>query len=170
MKQANVEIKFINHDTIQVSMIELVNYLSSGTIKGINLFTDIEKILNSGGYLIIDEIENHLNKSILMNVIQFFLSSLNSHGATLIFSTHYSEIIDILPRTDMVYVSTKKNNLISTNKMSILLGNADRNSRKKSEILLSGTLDHTPTYRALKLVRKRLRENQPSSSESVEVN
>ena len=122
------------------------------------MFTDIEKNLKNCGYLIIDEIENHLNKSIIMNVIQFFLGSLNPNGATLILSTHYSEIIDILPRTDMIYVSKKQDNIISTDKMSTLLGKRDRNSKKKSELLLSGIFDHTPTYKAQKMVRKRMKQ------------
>ena len=140
-------------------LIELSNYLSSGTIKGINLFIDIEKTLKNGGYLIIDEIENHLHKSIIMNIIQMFANTLNKNGATLIFSTHYSEIIDMVPRTDMIYVATKEGNLIQLKKMSQVLGEEDRNDKKKSEVLLSGKLDNTPTYKDLKRVRSKLRSS-----------
>lgn len=115
-EKMNVEVTFKNDSIIQVPLIELSNYLSSGTIKGINLFIDIEKTLKNGGYLIIDEIENHLHKSIIMNIIQLFANSLNKNGATLIFSTHYSEIIDMVPRTDMIYVATKEENLIQFKK------------------------------------------------------
>ena len=153
----NVEVTFKNDSIIQVPLIELSNYLSSGTIKGINLFIDIEKTLKNGGYLIIDEIENHLHKSIIMNIIQLFANSLNKNGATLIFSTHYSEIIDMVPRTDMIYVATKEENLIQFKKMSQGLGDQDRNDKKKSEVLLSGKLSNTPTYKDLKRVRAKLR-------------
>ena len=156
-EKMNVEVTFKNDSIIQVPLIELSNYLSSGTIKGINLFIDIEKTLKNGGYLIIDEIENHLHKSIIMNIIQLFANSLNKNGATLIFSTHYSEIIDMVPRTDMIYVATKEENLIQFKKMSQGLGDQDRNDKKKSEVLLSGKLSNTPTYRDLKRVRAKLR-------------
>ena len=156
-EKMNVEVTFKNDSIIQVPLIELSNYLSSGTIKGINLFIDIEKTLKNGGYLIIDEIENHLHKSIIMNIIQLFANSLNKNGATLIFSTHYSEIIDMVPRTDMIYVATKEENLIQFKKMSQGLGDQDRNDKKKSEVLLSGKLSNTPTYKDLKRVRAKLR-------------
>ena len=156
-EKMNVEVTFKNDSIIQVPLIELSNYLSSGTIKGINLFIDIEKTLKNGGYLIIDEIENHLHKSIIMNIIQLFANSLNKNGATLIFSTHYSEIIDTVPRTDMIYVATKEENLIQFKKMSQGLGDEDRNDKKKSEVLLSGKLSNTPTYKDLKRVRAKLR-------------
>lgn len=156
-EKMNVEVTFKNDSIIQVPLIELSNYLSSGTIKGINLFIDIEKTLKNGGYLIIDEIENHLHKSIIMNIIQLFANSLNKNGATLIFSTHYSEIIDMVPRTDMIYVATKEENLIQFKKMSQGLGDEDRNDKKKSEVLLSGKLSNTPTYKDLKRVRAKLR-------------
>ena len=156
-EKMNVEVTFKNDSIIQVPLIELSNYLSSGTIKGINLFIDIEKTLKNGGYLIIDEIENHLHKSIIMNIIQLFANSLNKNGATLIFSTHYSEIIDMVTRTDMIYVATKEENLIQFKKMSQGLGDQDRNDKKKSEVLLSGKLSNTPTYKDLKRVRAKLR-------------
>ena len=156
-EKMNVEVTFKNDSIIQVPLIELSNYLSSGTIKGINLFIDIEKTLKNGGYLIIDEIENHLHKSVIMNIIQLFANSLNKNGATLIFSTHYSEIIDMVPRTDMIYVATKEENLIQFKKMSQGLGDQDRNDKKKSEVLLSGKLSNTPTYKDLKRVRAKLR-------------
>ena len=158
-EKTNVEVTFKNDSAIQVPLIELSNYLSSGTIKGINLFIDIEKTLKNGGYLIIDEIENHLHKSIIMNIIQMFANTLNKNGATLIFSTHYSEIIDMVPRTDMIYVATKEGNLIQLKKMSQVLGEEDRNDKKKSEVLLSGKLDNTPTYKDLKRVRSKLRSS-----------
>ena len=77
----------------------------------------------------------------------------------MIFSTHYSEIIDMVPRTDMIYVATKEGNLIQLKKMSQVLGEEDRNDKKKSEVLLSGKLDNTPTYKDLKRVRSKLRSS-----------
>ena len=39
--------------------IELNNYLSSGTVKGMITFTLAQEVLKDGGYLIVDEVENH---------------------------------------------------------------------------------------------------------------
>ena len=38
---------------------DLEQYLSSGTIKGIITFSMVKDVLHSGGYLLVDEIENH---------------------------------------------------------------------------------------------------------------
>jgi hypothetical protein len=63
----------------------------------------------------------------------------------------------MVPRTDMIYVATKEENLIQIKKMSQVLGDEDRNDKKKSEVLLSGKLNNTPTYKDLKRVRSKLR-------------
>lgn len=41
--------------------------------------------LIEGGYLLIDELENHFNKAIVENIIEFFQSDVNKNGATIIF-------------------------------------------------------------------------------------
>lgn len=61
--------------------INLNFYLSSGTIKGIVAFTLAKVVLKSGGYLIIDEIENHFNKEIVSTLIRFFMDTrMNKNG------------------------------------------------------------------------------------------
>ena len=47
--------------------------------------------------------------------------------------------------------------MIQIKKMSQVLGDEDRNDKKKSEVLLSGKLNNTPTYKDLKRVRSKLR-------------
>lgn len=65
---------------------ELNRYLSSGTIKGINTFLYAIRIFNNGGYLIIDELENHFNREIISTLIHFYMDKkVNKKGATLIF-------------------------------------------------------------------------------------
>lgn len=44
--------------------IDLNLYLSSGTIKGIVAFTLAKEVLKSGGYLVMDEIENHSTRKL----------------------------------------------------------------------------------------------------------
>ena len=74
---------------------DLEQYLSSGTIKGIITFSMVKEVLHSGGYLLVDEIENHFNKEIVTTLVRFFMDSrLNKNGGTLIFTTHYPELLD----------------------------------------------------------------------------
>ena len=69
------------------NIVEIERYLSSGTIKGIVIFTMVREILREGGYLVIDEIENHFNKEIVSTLIRFFKDKqLNKKGGVLFFS------------------------------------------------------------------------------------
>lgn len=128
-----------------VDFFNLEDYLSSGTIKGISLLLKVGLTLQSGGYLIIDEIENHLNKTILLSVIHLFNSDLNKYGASLIFTTHYQEIVDDIARTDNIYILRKKGK-ISCDRFSDILKENDRKDKIKSDLLMSGLLDTAPQY------------------------
>ena len=69
------EIKFKQHENVlAVEPRDLELYLSSGTIKGISCFSAIAIALSRGGYVLIDEIENHLNKTIVIGLISLFSS------------------------------------------------------------------------------------------------
>nr|WP_275401865.1 AAA family ATPase [Staphylococcus sp. MI 10-1553] len=129
------------------SSLELENDLSSGTIRTLNILSNIIHDLYTGGYLIIDEIENHLNKRIIQLIIEFFTGELNVNGATLIFSTHYVEVLDTIDRSDAIYVTQKKPKS-EINRFSDLLGDKDRNDKKKSDLFLSGIIDTMPTYQS----------------------
>lgn len=140
------KLKFADsEEEIIVNYFNLDKYLSSGTIKGISVLISIMSILENGGYLVVDEIENHLNKAIVLSIIKLFQSSLNKYGATIIFTTHYQEIIDGLDRTDSMYI-LRKNKSISMVRLSELLDKNDRKDKIKSEILLSGTYNTAPLY------------------------
>lgn len=128
-----------------VDFFNLEDYLSSGTIKGISLLLKVGLTLQSGGYLIIDEIENHLNKTILLSVIHLFNSDLNKYGASLIFTTHYQEMVDDIARTDNIYILRKKGK-ISCDRFSDILKENDRKDKIKSDLLMSGLLDTAPQY------------------------
>ncbi|WP_086428703.1 AAA family ATPase [Staphylococcus cornubiensis] len=134
-------------EAIHCDLIELENYLSSGTIRTLNILSKIIQVLHTGGYLIIDEIENHLNKRIIQLIIEFFTGELNAKGATLIFSTHYVEVLDTIDRSDAIYV-TQKTPKSQINRFSDLLGDRDRNDKKKSDLFLSGIIDTMPTYQS----------------------
>jgi hypothetical protein len=151
------EIKFKNNDKkYTTNIFETENYLSSGTIKGSNLFFTIALVMKTGGYLIIDEIENHIQKKLVQILIGLFTDEeINRFGSTLIFSTHYSEIIDVIDRKDNIYVLLRDQDFVSkVIKYSELV---NRNDIKKSEILLSNYIDGTsPSYELIKDVKELL--------------
>ncbi len=144
-KNIEISLKFYKQGEIVVdSPLEISKYLSSGTIKGLNVFIAAMLILQKGGYLIIDELENHFNKEIVSTLIRFFMDNeINKSGAVLIFSTHYIELLDIFERNDNIYVM-KNIGGISIENLSDLL---KRNDLKKSDLFQSGYLEHTsPSY------------------------
>ena len=131
---------------------ELNRYLSSGTIKGINTFLNAIKTFETGGYLIIDELENHFNQEIVSTLIRFYMDKkVNVKGAVLIFSTHYSEILDEFERNDNIYVVRNREGITAENLSDILT----RNDIKKSEAYQSGFLQGTvPMYEAYMDLKK----------------
>lgn len=149
-----VKIKFFNQEPREISAIDLWKYLSSGTIKGLNLLLAIENALKTGGYMVIDEMENHLNKTVAITLINLFKSELNCNNATLIFSTHYSEILDDIERSDSIYFSTKTNGDIELTNLSLHSARADK---KKSNLYLSGLLGTAPKYSGFKALKHTLK-------------
>lgn len=139
------------------SPILLENYLSSGTIKGINIFLSAIFVLKMGGYLIVDEIENHFNREIVATLIRFFKSEkTNTKGATLIFSTHYSELLDEIDRNDSIYIVRNKEGIASQKLCKIL----KRNDIKKSEVFKSGYLEGVvPRYDSYIKLKNLILEN-----------
>lgn len=122
-------------------------YLSSGTIKGLNCLSAIAGAFSTGGYVLVDEVENHLNKTIVINLMRLFTSKTNANGATLVFSTHYSEILDSVDRSDGIYLFDKKEGL-SVRKFSDAAEGHDRRDKRRSDLILSGVLNSAPSYRA----------------------
>ena len=148
-------IKFKNEEKIVETerLFDIVKVLSSGTIKGINFLENTYSVLKNGGYLIIDEIENNMHKKLVQTIIRFFTDpDMNKHGATLIFSTHYVEIIDTIERKDNIYILRKdKDSSAECIKYS---NEIKRNDIKKSEVFLANIIDGTaPNYEDIKIVR-----------------
>lgn len=91
---------------------ELFYSLSSGTIKGLNLYLDALYSLFMGYDYIVDEIETHFHKTLVENIINLYKDKrINKHGATLIFTTHYPELLDLFNRTDNIYICDYKNDI-----------------------------------------------------------
>ena len=144
-KKLEIRLKFKEKEEIILfNPMELNNYLSSGTVKGINVFLNAMLVFDNGGYLVVDELENHFNREIVSTLIRFFMNEkINHKGATIIFSTHYSQLLDEFERSDDIYIVRNKNG-INVEKLSKIL---KRNDIKKSEAYQSGYLQGTaPAY------------------------
>lgn len=124
------KIYYTNGTNRDVSNSELYESLSSGTTKGFGLFTFVVYSLRTGSDLIIDEIENHFHKTLVENLVNLYKDkSVNKKNATLIFTTHYCEILDLFSRSDNIYISKYED--------SIRLENMYDNYKFRSELLKS---------------------------------
>lgn len=96
---------------------ELLYFLSSGTTKGMLLYTLVVASLKYGFDLIIDEVENHFHKTLVENMLSLYKDkSVNRHNATLIFTTHYCEVLDLFNRQDNIWIS-KANSKVALSNM-----------------------------------------------------
>ena len=153
--KASIHLKFKDEEEIILNnAVELEQYLSSGTIKGIITFSMVKEVLASGGYILVDELENHFNKEIVVTLMRFFMdSSLNKNGSTLIFTTHYPELLDEYDRNDAIYIVRNRKGITAENLSYIL----KRNDIKKSDAYQSGFLEGTtPAYEAYLRLKKNL--------------
>ena len=150
-----IHLKFRDEDEIILNnAVDLEQYLSFGTIEGIITFSMVKEVLQSGGYLLVDEIENHFNKEIVTTLMRFFMDSrLNKRGGTLIFTTHYPELLDEYDRNDGICIVRNRNGITVENLSYIL----KRNDIKKSDAYQSGFLEGTtPAYEAYMRLKKNL--------------
>ena len=82
---------------------------------------------------------------------RFHDENVNKNGATLIYSTHYSELLDEYERNDCIYIVRNRGGIYAEN-LSLIL---KRNDIKKSEAYESGYLEGTvPVYEAYMALKK----------------
>lgn len=139
-----IKLKFIDDELnlSRESVLILDRILSSGTIKGQDIIKKAIAVLKTGGYLIIDELEDNLNKSLVDMIINLFKNDvINKFGATIIFSTHYAEILDGFNRKDNIFVMTK--NKENKTRISRFSDHININNIKKSDIILSDYITGT---------------------------
>jgi ABC-type Na+ transport system ATPase subunit NatA len=146
--KAFYRLKFKNDDTeyTDSNFATVRYYLSSGAAKAITLYQYVVQAMKTGGIVFIDELENHFHHEIVRNFIGFFTKPrVNRNRATLIFSTHYAELLDDLDRGDQIYV-------ISRYKQVYLLRYSDADVRtdlNRTDFYNSGYLPGTaPSYDA----------------------
>lgn len=136
------------------------SFLSQGTIIGAEMVQFALQRLRDGGYMIIDEIDTSLNRSLVGVVIGLFTSPVtNPRGAQLIFTTHVPEILDELHRKDAVYVLRRDEDY---NTEAVKYSDEiKRIENKKSAAILRnavrGSLPNYPDVQAMRLyVREQL--------------
>lgn len=148
-KVPRYRIKFHGAEPLTIPRNELEIYLSSGTLRGLDLYGRIAQVMHCGGYLLVDETENHFNKVLVENIIDLFQSPINQKGASLIFSTHYSELLDTVKRMDGIKVLRKSTEGIELDSLSALAKTRgkDRSDVKNSDLILSGIFKTAPPYK-----------------------
>lgn len=162
-------VKFIGRDELKLDYKELNSVLSSGTVRGVQVLLAMRTVFARGGYILVDEIENHFNKSIVMDIFKLFRSKeINPKAAMLIFSTHYTELIDDFERNDMINITskTKDSSELKVTNLSIVLKRGDY---KKSEIYfgdlfnLGTAVNYSNYLDLLDSFKNQLRENESVS-------
>ena len=151
-------LKFKGEKERVVSKEVAAQMLSSGTVAGAEMVSHAIDILRTGGYLIVDEIETSLNRSLVGVIISLFSSPVtNPHGAQLVFSTHYPELLDLLHRKDNTYILLRDKNYRT--EMVKYSDKIDRIENKKSSIILNNIISGSmPAYPDVRAMREYVRE------------
>lgn len=138
----------------ELSDSELVYMLSSGTTKGVLLYIFVVAALENGFDLLIDEVENHFHKTLVENIISLFKDkSVNKHSSTLVFTTHYCEVLDLFNRQDNIWIAKSAE--------KIYLDNMYENYNIRPELLKSrqfynNAFDTSVNYEDLMALKKEL--------------
>lgn len=142
----------------ELSSNQLLHFLSSGTIKGLYLYTAAIISLLNGTTMIIDEIENHFHKTLVENLIMLFKDKkVNKHGATLLFSTHYCELLDLFSRSDNIWITKADQNLKLYNMYEDF---SIRNDVLKSKKFYDDTFGTSVNYEALMDLKRDLIQHE----------
>lgn len=118
-KQSGYVFKRVGKNEIIVEDSFLDSHLSAGTKRGVVLFGLAMILFRQGGHLVVDEIEKNFHKNIVGNLILMFNDpSINKGGATLICSTHYSELLDFTSRCDNINILHRDGCCVSLKNMA----------------------------------------------------
>ena len=149
-----VKFKRYNENEQILKKIELISILSSGTFRGIELYLRAIKAIKLGKVFIVDEIENCFQKNVILNLIFLFNDErINKNNAQLIFSTHYTEILDIINRQDSINITHKNNGRITIKNLKEY---DIRVELSKSKQFDNNTFNTSINYQQLMEVRRNL--------------
>lgn len=82
-----IKLKFFNQEEVITNLTGLSDYLSNGTLKGVNVFINACLVNKNKGYFLIDDLECYLNKKMMKELINSF------DEANFIFTTNYLEFV-----------------------------------------------------------------------------
>lgn len=135
---------------------ELLYRLSSGTTKGMLIYIIMIASLQNGFDLIIDEIENHFHKTLVENMISLYKDkSVNKKNATLVFTTHYCELLDLFNRQDNIIIARSDDKVYLTN---MYTGFDVRSELLKSKQFYNNVFQTAVNYDALMQLKKELKK------------
>lgn len=153
------EISFSDGKRLSLSEPGLREVLSSGTVRGLSLVQRAMNTLESGGLLLVDELENHLNRQLVNVVVDLFATrETNPQGAVLVFTTHYPQLLDHIHRKDDVYfLAHGEAGLTRIVKYG---DKVERIENKKSEVFASNYIKGTaPRYVDVRTLRHLVSES-----------
>lgn len=141
---------------VVLSNMDTAGLLSLGTVRGSRIIKAAIRVLRTGGYLLIDEIENSINKELVRMIINLFTSTAsNPHGATLVFTTHYAELLDLIQRKDNIYFLRRREDERKGIQAINYSEAVKRGELKHSEVFLSNYVKGTaPKADELKAMRQ----------------
>lgn len=153
------EIRFSDGKRLSLSEPGLKEVLSSGTVRGLSLVQRATNTLESGGLLLVDELENHLNRQLVNVVVDLFATrETNPQGATLVFTTHYPQLLDHIHRKDDVYFLARGEDGLT--KVVKYGDKVERIENKKSEVFASNYVKGTaPRYVDVRALRRLVSES-----------
>lgn len=121
-----------NSSPIIVKNDYLESVLSAGTLRGINLYGASILTFKAGGTIMVDEIEKSFNRNLIENLfIMFEDKTINTAKASIIYTTHYSELLDKNNRCDNINVLHRHDN-------EITLMNMRADYKYRTDMLKSG--------------------------------
>ena len=82
---------------------------------------------------------------------------MNPHGACLVFTTHYTEILDMIDRKDNIYITRRERKDPKALEALNYSDEVRRNDVKKSEVFLSNYIPGTaPSYENIRALENQL--------------
>ena len=150
----NYEIYYKDYK-MQLSSRDLYRFLSSGTTKGIGTYISMAVSLNNGIDFIIDEIEAHFHKTLVENIIALYKDPyINTKHATLLFTTHYCELLDLFNRQDNIWITKSDEQVYIENMYEKYKLRPDA---KKSKQFYYNTFETSVNYDDLMTLKKALK-------------
>lgn len=155
-KQTGYLFKRTGRDEISVDSSFLTTHVSTGTRRGVALYGLSMLLFRIGGHFVVDEIEKNFHKNLIGNLILMYNDkTINKAGASIIYSTHYSELLDETNRCDNI-------NILHRDGCSITIKNMALDYDVRTDLLRStqfdeNTFDNLLNYNMLMDLREELR-------------